>query len=798
MAEGIERSIELIGFGLTDEQQALRERAHTFAEREIRPIAAGLDRIPDATEIFPWDMLKKASQLGLRTLAVPEEYGGQGIDMFTQVTMIEAMAFADSACAKIISHVWKACGMLAAVGTKEQQDRFFPLIRDDDTFVMSFGMTEPDAGTDNALPFDDPRGGFKLSAVRDGDHYVLNGRKQWISMGNVSKLFFVAARTDRNQGIVKGGSWFLMPADTPGFTRGAVRDKLGWRAYTEADLIFENVRLPAENLLGGSEGLGGKGQDKLVSHGETEISAHMMGVSRAAYELAVEYAREHTQAGKPLIEHEAIALILGEMRVELESGRAYLFHVARRSAKGEASPASALGVCAKSVRAVDRLTSASLTVHGAAGLATGMPIEKLRRDALTLQHATAFHIELIKMSKHLGDVDMVELELDDEQQALRMLAREFADREIRPIAAELDQLPAVSESFPAALLKTGSELGLRTLAVPEEHGGQGIDVFTQILMVDEMAQVDSSCARVFSDAWRWSNLLAAAGTKEQQDRFFGMLVKDPALVAALAVSEADVGEDGSPTTDGPSTLTLSAVRDGDDYVLNGAKQRVPWGNVATLFVVDAQIDEAKEGPAGVGWFVLPSDAAGISVGPARETVGWRVYTETDLTFDNVRVPVENLLGGSDGIAAAEKEQILGHVALEQGAYALAIARAGYEVAVEFARQRVQGGRPIIEHQAVALMLGEMHMELESARLHLWHVARLAAQHQADLASSLAACAGAMYVVDMVTSETMAVHGGMGIAKEVSVEKLKRDALFLQHSTPRHVMLLRLGRQRQKG
>jgi len=787
----------MIGFGLTDEQQALRGRACEFAEQEIRPIAADLDRIPDATEIFPWGMLEKASQLGLRTLAVPEEYGGQGIDMFTQVIMIEAMAFADSACAKIISHVWKACGMLAAVGTKEQQDRFFPLIRNDDTFVMSFGMTEPDAGTDNALPFDDPRGGFKLSAVRDGDHYVLNGRKQWISMGNVSKLFFVAARTDRTQGIVKGGSWFLMPADTAGFTRGAVRDKLGWRAYTEADLIFENVRLPVGNLLGGVEGLGGKGQDKLVSHGETEISAHMMGVSRAAYETAVEYAREHTQGGKPLIEHEAVALILGEMRVELESGRAYLFHVARRAAKDEASPASALGVCAKSVRAVDRITSASLTVHGSAGLATGMPIEKLRRDALTLQHATAFHIELIKLSKYLGEVDMAELELTGEQQALRMLAREFADREIRPISAELDRLPDVSESFPTDLLETGSELGLRTLAVPEGHGGQGIDVFAQVLMIDEMAHADSSCARVFSDAWRWCNLLAAAGTKEQQDRFFGMLCEDPALVTALAVSEADVGEDVSPSSDDPSAFTLSAVRDGDHYVLNGTKQGVPWGNVAELFVVDARIDEAQGGAAGAGWFIVPSDAAGFSVGPIRETVGWRVYTEAGLSFDHVRVPIENLLGGSEGVGAEEKAQILGQVALEQGAYALAIARAAYEAAVEFARQRVQGGRLIIEHQAVALMLGEMHVELESARLHLWHVARLAAQHRADLASSLAVCADAMHVVDRVTSGAMAVHGGMGIAKEVSIEKLKRDALFLQHSTPRHVMLVKLGKQLQK-
>ena len=185
-------------FQLTEEQVAFQTMAREFAEREIKPIAAALDQNPDPYQIFPHDLVRKGSKIGLRTLSLPPEYGGQEIGIVTQTVMIDEMAFVDSACAKIFSQCWKLSHLIATAGTKEQRDRFLPPFRDDDSFLLSIGMTEPDAGSDNILPIDDPKGGIKLTATRDGDWYVLNGTKHFISLANVSKLFLIIGRTDKS------------------------------------------------------------------------------------------------------------------------------------------------------------------------------------------------------------------------------------------------------------------------------------------------------------------------------------------------------------------------------------------------------------------------------------------------------------------------------------------------------------------------------------------------------------------------------------------------------------------------
>jgi len=218
----------VIDLELTETQLAMQKLAREFAEKEIKPIAAELDRVQDpaAPEAFPWEIVKKGSRLGLRTMAMPQEYGGPEVDLITKLIVLEQLGFADWSCAKIFSQVWKTVDIIAKAGTKEQKERFLPQIRDDDTYLISIGLTEPGCGSDHTLPYEGPEGGIKLTAERKGDGYVLNGMKHFISLGAQCKLCILAARTNKALGGHKGVSVFLVSKDTPGFSVGNIHDKM--------------------------------------------------------------------------------------------------------------------------------------------------------------------------------------------------------------------------------------------------------------------------------------------------------------------------------------------------------------------------------------------------------------------------------------------------------------------------------------------------------------------------------------------------------------------------------------------
>lgn len=215
----------MIDFELTEEQKALQKMAREFAEKEIRPIAEKLDRSQNLLQDFPWEMIKKADKLGLRTIGLPKEYGGPEFDLRTWVVLIDELSYPDVSCAKILTQCWKGARRLAQQGTKEQKDRFLPAFRDDPTYLLGGARTEPGSGSDNQLPYEAPEAGVMLTAQRQGDHYILNGRKHFISNSPVAKMLVVTARTDKTVGGVAGSRSFIVPTDTPGFRVASVHDK---------------------------------------------------------------------------------------------------------------------------------------------------------------------------------------------------------------------------------------------------------------------------------------------------------------------------------------------------------------------------------------------------------------------------------------------------------------------------------------------------------------------------------------------------------------------------------------------
>ncbi len=314
----------MVDLRFSEEQMALQKLARDFTEREIKPMAAEFDKISDPQEVlekFPWDVIRKGSALGLRTAALPVEHGGIGIGILTHLLMLEELCQGDSGFATHFHQAWKMAKLLVERCSEEQRAYFLPKFTDDDTALLAVAMTEPDAGCDNVVPYDEPDGGMRTSAVRNGDEWVLNGTKHFIACGAVARLYFIAARSDRTVGVTQGITMFLIERDTPGFRIGLVHDKMGNRLMMNSELIFENCRIPDFNRV--SEV--GKGLSFLGSFGARHIpttGAFGVALARAGFEIAAEFAKNRVQGGKPIIEHPTVALRLGEMASLIEAGRA--------------------------------------------------------------------------------------------------------------------------------------------------------------------------------------------------------------------------------------------------------------------------------------------------------------------------------------------------------------------------------------------------------------------------------------------------------------------------------------------
>lgn len=393
----------MVSFALTDEQIALRDLARDFVEREVNPVAAALDAHPDPADCFSWELVEKLSAVGLRTIALDKRYGGAGADAVTLCMLVEELAVGDMGVAVTMAQTWKIGQTIQRGATPEQLGRFLPILRDDPRGLLAIAITEPDMGSDYIIPYPDPKAGPYLTAVRDGDQWVLNGMKHFISNGNRAALYLVFARTDPARPMTQGMTAFLVPRDAPGFSIGQVHNKMGERLANNAELIFQNARIPGANqfmdLNSGFEVL-----RRFFPASNAYAAATVLGVGRAAYEKALAFAKARVQGGRPIIEHQAIRMLLTETKMRLDSTRDYIWHAAWAAEHPEHFDGTwaAMPKVLAAETAV-HATQVAIQVHGGYGVVREMGLEKLYRDAavffesdgtqqaLTLKAANAIH-----------------------------------------------------------------------------------------------------------------------------------------------------------------------------------------------------------------------------------------------------------------------------------------------------------------------------------------------------------------------------------------------------------------------
>ena len=356
----------MISFELSDEQKAIQKVAHEFAEKEIRPEAAEYDE----EEKYPEHFIAKAFKAGMTYLYVPEEYGGQGMDFLTACIVNEELSWGCCGFATILGANGLGITPLLVAGSEEQKRRYLPGLTSRPS-LAAMALTEPEAGSD--------AGAVKTTAVRDGDDYVINGTKCFISNGGIADLTTVYASTDPSRGV-RGLSCFLVPADNPGISGGKKERKMGIRASVTSEVILSDCRVPAGDLLG-EEGRGFKTAMITLDKARVNVASGSVGIARAAMEAAVDYALQRVQFGKPVAENQAVQFMLADMSMDIEAGRLLYMKAAWMETQG--SPFTRESAFAKTFCSdmAMRVTTDVVQVFGGYGYMRDYPVEKYMRDA---------------------------------------------------------------------------------------------------------------------------------------------------------------------------------------------------------------------------------------------------------------------------------------------------------------------------------------------------------------------------------------------------------------------------------
>jgi butyryl-CoA dehydrogenase len=376
-------------FQLTETQKLFKKTVREFAEKEIKPLASKIDK----EEYFPKELYHKMGKLGLMSMTVPTKYGGAGIDRISYMLALEEVSRVCGSTGIIVeAHNSLGIGHIYEKGTEEQRKKYLPKLVSGNA-LAAWALTEPNAGSDAAS--------LQTSAVLEGDEWVINGTKQFITSGKTAEVTTVMAKTDKTLGA-KGISAFIVEKGTSGFTVGVEEDKLGLRGSNTVELIFENCRVPKENLLD-EKNMGFIGAMTILDRGRTAIGAMAVGIAQGALDESLAYAKQRVQFGKPIGKNQAIQWMIADMATSIDAARLLVHRAAFLEDKG--LPFSIEASMAKlfASEIAMKATRDAIQIHGGYGYMRDLPLERFYRDVkLTQIGEGTSEVQRMVIAKRLG------------------------------------------------------------------------------------------------------------------------------------------------------------------------------------------------------------------------------------------------------------------------------------------------------------------------------------------------------------------------------------------------------------
>ena len=351
------------------DRQAVVDEVRRFVDREVVPVAHDLEK----NDRYPFELIDKLKTLGVFSATIPEAYGGLGFDLLTYVQIIEQLSRGWMSLAGIVNTHILVAYMIATYGTEDQRQRYLPVMGGGDK-RGGICISEANAGSDVQA--------ITMTAVRDGDDYLLNGSKLWVTNGIHGSIFAVLARTNTTlHPPFRGMSVFLVERGTPGLSTSRIFEKLGYKGVETAELVFTNVRVPAANLLGGTEGEGFKHIMSGLEVGRINVAARAVGVAQAAFNDSIKYAQQRSTFGKPIAQHQAIQLKLADMATKIEAARLLLQQAAQKKDRGERCDLEAGMAKLFATEICQEVTLEAMRIYGGFGYTKEFNVERYYRDA---------------------------------------------------------------------------------------------------------------------------------------------------------------------------------------------------------------------------------------------------------------------------------------------------------------------------------------------------------------------------------------------------------------------------------
>lgn len=362
----------MIGFTLTEEQMALQRQAREFASSQMRPYAQELDRSPSPH--FDRRIVDRFAAAGFTGFFIPRQYGGGGVDMVGMAIMCEELAAVCAGISTVLAGTLLATNCLKVGGAEEQKEQYLPLLADRRGRLGALAITEPNAGSD--------MGGICTVARSDGDGYVLSGTKHYITNAGIADLYVVLATTDPAKKYA-GLEFFIVPGDAPGLAAGRIEDKMGLRASQTGEVLLNDVRVPAGSLLGRA-GTGFLVAMQALDLSRPTVAVCAVGIARAAYEAALDYAKRRVQFGRPIFKNQAVSFALVDMVTSIDAARLLTWRACRLIDAGEEFTKEASMAKLFAAEAAERICSRAMHLMGAVGYSRDLPVEKYLRDAKAL------------------------------------------------------------------------------------------------------------------------------------------------------------------------------------------------------------------------------------------------------------------------------------------------------------------------------------------------------------------------------------------------------------------------------
>ncbi|MEM1119934.1 MAG: acyl-CoA dehydrogenase family protein [Bacteroidota bacterium] len=749
-----------------EEHELFRQSLRAFIDKEVQP---NIDQW-EKDQRIPKSLWKKMGDMGFLGLSFPEEYGGSNLDYFYDVVFNEELGRVNSGGFTITQQVtqYMAGPYLYKYGSEFIKQKYLPGLISGEK-LCSIGITEPGAGSDAQ--------NIQTKAIRQGDHYLVNGSKTFITNGVYGDFIVTVVKTNPKAGA-KGVSLLIIEQSMEGVSTRKL-NKLGWHSSDTAEINFDNVKVPVENLIGQE----GRGFQYLMNGLQLERTCFVPSsvvAMEVAIDKALQYMSERHAFGKPINQFQVLRHRMAQLAAEVESLKAFGYYCANLYGNGVYDVKLCSMAKLLSTELQEKVATQCLQMYGGYGFIEDYPQARMYRDVRvgTIGGGSSEIMREIIAKMMINEVNYAKAPqtsegkgvgggliqyFTEEHELFRQTFRAFLEKEVRP---NIEQWEKDGE-LPRDIYRKFGEMGFFGLTLPEEYGGMNGDRIYEVIFSEELARMNSGGfgASIGAHPQLALTHLNAEGTEVQKQKYLVPGIKGE-KVGCLAITEPFGGSD-------VQAIRTTAVRKGDHYIVNGSKTFITNGVLSDFLIVVCKTDPNAKGAKGISLLIMDRDAAGLSA-TKLDKLGWHASDTGEIAFDNVKVPVENLLGDENrGFFYVMEHFVSERLSMAVGGYAAA--EYALELAINYLDEREAFGKKLNQFQVLRHRVAQMATEIECVKQFTYSLYRRYIDKDYLVKESSMAKLLGTQVSDKVMTQCLQMFGGYGFMEAYPMARMFRDS-----------------------